>query len=74
MRYVINSKVLSVEESFTPAYVIGSGIGKDAKFVNQSQGWFIFLEGSYEALYLGKEKPGIEPGDVVKITLEKQDG
>ena len=70
-RYTINSRVVGLEEHFVPAYVIGSGVGKEAQFVSKSHGWFLFLEGSYEALHVGFEKPAFEKGDAVKITLEK---
>lgn len=69
--YLINSEVVEVVEEFKPAYVIGSGIGKDAEFVNQSLGWFVYLKGSHEALHLGPDKPTLAKGDKVKITVEK---
>lgn len=71
-RFVINSKVADVKEEFQPCWI--SGFGKDAVFENRSRGWFIYLEGSYEALHVGKEKPELQKGDRIKITLEKVDG
>jgi hypothetical protein len=34
-------------------------------------GWFISLEGSYESLFLGEEKPTLEAGMDVYITISK---
>lgn len=72
MRYIINSEVISVEEHFVPCYL--SGIGPDAKFHDVSEGWFVFLKGSHEALGLGPDKPTLAKGDKVKITVEKVNG
>lgn len=72
INHVIYTKVCEVEEEFQPCYI--SGIGKDAIFENRSKGWFVYLEGSYEALLVGKEKPDLQKGDRIKITLEKVDG
>lgn len=70
-RYIINTKIRAVEEEFAPHFI--SGFGADAKFENRSLGWFIFMDGSYEALHVGKEKPELQKGDRIKITLEKVD-
>lgn len=69
--YVIYTKIVEVEEHFVPAYI--SGFGAEAVFENRSKGWFLYLEGSYEALHVGKEKPELQKGDRIKITLEKVD-
>lgn len=71
MRYIINSEVISVEEEFKPAYIIGSGVGAAAQFINQSLGYFAYFKGSHEALHLGMDKPTLAKGDKVKITVEK---
>jgi hypothetical protein len=34
-------------------------------------GWYVSLEGSYESLYLGDEKPVFEPGMDVYITISQ---
>jgi hypothetical protein len=37
----------------------------------QKVGWFVHFEGSYEALYVGEQKPeGLEPGTEVDIIIE----
>lgn len=71
MRYIINTEIVHVEEEFKPAYIVGSGIGKDAQFITQSLGWFAYLQGSHEALHLGMDKPTLAKGDKVRITVEK---
>lgn len=69
MRYVINSKVANIEEHKVPCYI--SGFGDTALFHEVSRGWFLYLEGSHEALHVGMEKPELVKGDRVRITLEK---
>ena len=34
-------------------------------------GWFVNFEHSHEALFMGHERPSLEPGDQVKITFER---
>jgi hypothetical protein len=69
MLYTIRTRVLKLEERHVSRYI--SGFGDSATFQDVSIGWFLHLEGSYEALFLGMEKPGMQTGDEVKITLEK---
>jgi len=69
MRWVTHTRVLSVREEFRKTYV--SGFGESAKFNERSLGWYAHLEGSYESLHLGSERPEIHAGDRVKITVEK---
>lgn len=70
-RYTIPTRAVDVFEKTDRVYA--SGLGDKANFVEVSRGWFVLLEGSWEALYLGPEKPGLVAGDKVKITLEKVD-
>lgn len=65
-----NVRVESVIEHFTDRYQSGSG--PTYKAVKVSLGWFILLEGSHEALYLGREKPDFAAGDRVSITIRKE--
>ena len=52
-----------------------SATADNVELRTEQLGWFLALEGSYEAVYVGKEKPeGLEIGDVIKITMEKEDG
>lgn len=71
-RYVINSKVSAIQEEFDQKYI--SGFGDSAVFEKRSKGWFVFLEGSYEKLHLGTEKPDWKKGDKIRITMEKVNG
>lgn len=68
-RYVINTRVVRVFCHTERVYVSGSG--PETVFTKKEIGWFMALEGSYEALYMGKIEPTWKPGDTVKITLEK---
>jgi hypothetical protein len=72
MRWVTHTRVLSVRKEMRKIYL--SGFGEEAKFREQSLGWYMHLEGSYESLHLGFEKPEIHAGDRVKITVEKVNG
>lgn len=61
--------VLNVEERKRSLHV--SGTGADAIFRLESVGWFAQFEGSYESLFLGTEKPDLDKGDRVNITITK---
>lgn len=37
----------------------------------RSRGWFIALDGSHERIFIGQDKPNIQKGDTIKITMEK---
>ncbi len=68
--YTIYSKVISLERRYKRVHV--SDIGADAIFEKQDLGWFVHLAGSWEALYLGEEKPDFIVGDQVKISITKE--
>lgn len=67
--YLIVTKAISVTERFVRQHI--SGVGDQAKFQDTSLGWYLLMEGSYEALYLGNEKPPFVSGDPIRITIEK---
>ena len=70
VRYVVNTKVIRVEERFKTEYVSSSG--KDVVTNQRSLGWFVQFEGSYEMLFLGHEEPvSLVKGDAVRISVEK---
>jgi hypothetical protein len=62
--------VQSVTERFDTKWVCG--LGKEAIFRKESMGWYIRLEDSWEALFVGYEEPNITAGDRVKITITKE--
>lgn len=68
--YTIHSRVVNTFEKKTPQY--RGGIGSEAAFVDVSRGWFVHLEGSWEALYLGQDKPDLAAGDEVVIQIRKR--
>lgn len=43
----------------------------DITHITEDHGWFVRMHGSYEALYVGNEKPAMEKGDRIKLTVEK---
>ena len=61
------SRVIAVEEKFVKSWL--DGIGDQAHFKDESRGWFIGLEGSYEFLYIGNEKPNIKVGDIATVRI-----
>jgi len=65
----ISTRVNKLEQRFRSEWA--GGIGKDATYNEICLGWFIHLEGSWEMLYVGYSKPDLNPGDMVRITLEK---
>lgn len=67
--YVLTTQVSRVFEHREKKHISGSG--DNAMFETVSKGWYMAMEDSYEALYLGEEKPNWNPGDKVKITLER---
>jgi hypothetical protein len=69
IRYIIYTSVAKIEERFQNVHV--GGTGKDALFADISKGWFALFRGSWESLYLGRERPNLLVGDVVRITFER---
>lgn len=68
-KVVFFSKVIATFEKLQPIWL--GGVGDNAKFEDKPLGWFVHLQGSFEALHVGMEEPTLKPGDKVKITLEK---
>ncbi len=62
------AKLKRIEERFRDKWLRGHG--EEAKFEKISTGWFIHLEGSWESLFVGYEKPDFNVGDYVIITIE----
>jgi len=59
--------VVAIEQKFTRRW--HGGIGSNAIFSEDSLGWFVGLENSYEFLHVGYEKPNIEIGDIATIRI-----
>lgn len=68
-RIIIPTTITAIEEHKQQDYV--SGVGDSATFKERSLGWFLFLQGSHEAIHVGMEKPDLRVGDKMKITIEK---
>lgn len=69
VRYTVQAKIVYIEEHFRPRYI--AGIGKDATFDQESLGWFILLDGSHEAIQVGRDKPDWKKGETVRISFER---
>ena len=66
VRYVIYSSVVSVEEHKRIV-----SVSKDGVAIEETLGWFVHIQGSFEALFLSLEEPNLKSGDEIRITLEK---
>jgi hypothetical protein len=68
-RYKIPTKVLRVEQK---SIVLRSWKSADGKVeaVTQKRGWWVSFEGSWESIYLGEERPDLQVGQDVLITIE----
>lgn len=66
---VTHSTVVRVERRSRDIY--DRGVGKDATFLKQDMGFWMLLSDSHEAIYVGQEHPGLEPGDAIRITFAK---
>lgn len=78
-KYVFYSEVVyvkerKVKEMVRPGrrneedYLIDPGEYKET-----SLGWFLYMKGSHEAIHLGMDKPEIENGQRIKVTIERVD-
>ena len=45
--------------------------GDDVKIVREDLGWFVRLDGSWEAIRVGDDGPGLEVGDLVEVKIVK---
>jgi hypothetical protein len=70
MNITFRATVIDVREKFHKNYV--RGVGKEAEFVDVSLGWFLRLTSSFESIFVGHEKPDIEPDDAVYVSIRKQ--
>lgn len=67
--YIIKTRVCNIEHRSERLHV--SGFGGDATFRTVPIGWFVHFEGSWEAIYLGQEKPDLQSGDAITIKISK---
>ena len=68
-RYKFNTSILKVERR---ERIVRSWLEADqVRYVREDMGWFITLEGSWEALYVGHEEPTLNPGQRVVVIIEE---
>jgi hypothetical protein len=62
---------VSVEQKVAKKWI--GGIGKDAKFAENTDGWYAVFKSCPASIYLGTKEPGpaLRAGDRVRITLER---
>ena len=67
----------SVEERFQRAYhegAIGTAkVESQMTYDNVSMGWWLVIKRLGLALWIGKDKPKIESGDLLRISIRKHD-
>lgn len=70
-KFVYTRTIKRVEERCAKRWL--SGVGPDAKFADDSQGWYALFEEDPVALYLGTTETGLRAGDRMRLTAEKVD-
>jgi hypothetical protein len=60
----------TVEERFRRAY---HQVGNSESYEEVSLGWWLVLKRMGLSLWIGKEKPGIASGDLLKIKISKKE-
>jgi hypothetical protein len=72
IHYVIRTYVENVSEQFRVLEIRKDPENTTNSLVKREPlGWFIRLRGSQEQLHVGWEKPDLQIGDEVKITIER---
>ena len=66
--YVFKSKVLKIEQKSRVLRAWKEG--DDVKTDIEQLGWFMLLEGSFESIYMGEEKPAFGVGQSVTVTIK----
>lgn len=68
-RYVVHSRLKKI---FHHARVVRTWIEGEHTYQElEPVGYFIVIEGSYEALFVGTEEPELKPGDQIRISIER---
>lgn len=70
MLYKFRTKIKSVKEEFRQFNWHKDQDGKST-CDRESIGWFVHLEGSYEALNFGRNKPDIKEGQMVEVSIRR---
>jgi hypothetical protein len=69
IKFYSKIKELKPRQEISRAYKIGD----DVKCETRDLGWFMLLEGSWEALYVGGSHPeGLEVGDEVEVIIRRK--
>lgn len=68
-RFVMTDKIRKIEQRAAKRWL--GGAGKDAKFIEDTQGWYAVFESCPASMYLGSTEPGLRAGDAVRLVLEK---
>jgi hypothetical protein len=68
-KFVMLDTVKLVEEKIAKQWL--RGVGPEAKFADNSEGWYATFSSCPASMYLGASKPGLRAGDRVRLTMEK---
>ena len=69
---VVLSEIVRIELRKQKRWV--SGLGDKAIFQDHPLGYFMVLDGSHEAIFIGHDEPTFTQGDKIKITFERVGG
>jgi hypothetical protein len=73
MQYRVNTCVVRVEEKkrvLRTYKKVGANNQEEIIADTETLGWFVSFEGSWESLYLGREKPALTVGQQVAILIQ----
>ena len=71
INYTILTSVLSITHETTIDRTWKDQATGEWKQDIRDLGWFVLFDGSHEKMHFGSEKPHLEVGDKIKITIEK---
>lgn len=69
VKYVVFSHILSIEKHIQKKWI--GGVGDNAKFNDVDGGYYMWLDGSHEAIFIGHEEPVLNAGDRIRVTFER---
>jgi hypothetical protein len=69
LKYTMTDTIKKIEHKAAKRWLRGTG--PEAKFVDDSQGYWAVFTSCPASIFLGAEAPGLKAGDQVRLTLEK---
>jgi hypothetical protein len=72
-QYVIKTKIVKIFEKYESGPSVFNITTQKWEVPQVNLGWAILLEGSYESLLVGKEKPDLKVGQRMRIVIEAEE-